>query len=91
MHFRQLATFQIDLTAGGSAGYRPHNGLHADHDDAENEEGGAGKPDQACGLDGNAEQAEMVEGERAEHLPRDEEGEEGCRAEFRNQQNGERE
>jgi drug/metabolite transporter (DMT)-like permease len=63
--------------------------LHPHQHHAEDQEGGAQKPHRARRLHGDSEQAEMVEGERGQHLAGDEQGEEGRSAQPRDQQDGE--
>ena len=62
--------------------------LHPHQHDAEDQERCAQQAHRARRLHGNSEQAEMVEGERGQHLAGDEQGEEGRSPEPRDQQNG---
>ncbi|KJC48266.1 hypothetical protein UB31_16015 [Bradyrhizobium sp. LTSP849] len=63
--------------------------LHPDQDDSAHQQCCAGDPHRTDRVNGNTQQAKMVECDRAEHLPRDEKREEGRGAELRDQEDSE--
>jgi len=71
----------------GIAALNPSCELHADKDDAGDQQGRAGDADRADGMDREAQHTEMIEDHGAEHLAGDQEREEGRCAELRNQEN----
>src|SRR5215831_19203353 len=60
----------------------------ADQDHADDQAGRAREPDKTHGMNGEAEQAEMIEAERGQHLAGDQQREERGGADLRNQENG---